>query len=79
LREQKRTFKTLSEVIPMAVVIGDQDDPRAVNTCFLFVSDLQKYGFDVDFNALQGIGHYMTSIAEDVTIELFRKAENTQK
>lgn len=64
------------EVIPMAVVIGSADDPNAVNTCFLFVSDLQKYGFDVDFNVLDGVGHNLTSIAEDVTIELFRKTVN---
>ncbi len=61
------------ELIPMAVVIGSADDPRAVNGCFLFVSGLQKYGFDVDFNILDGVGHDLTSIAEDVTIKLFRK------
>jgi len=64
------------ELIPMAVVIGGADDPQAVNGCSLFVSGLQQYGFDVDFNILDGVGHNLTSIAEDVTIKLFRKVEN---
>ena len=64
------------ELIPMAVVIGSADDSTAVNTCLLFVSEMQEYGFDVDFNIIDGVGHNLTSIAEDVTIKLFRQVKD---
>jgi len=61
------------EVIPMTVVIGDADDPIAVQTSQLFVDGLRGYGFDIQYEVMPGVGHTFTSKAQSLTIELFRK------
>lgn len=60
-------------LIPIAVVIGEADDPRSVDTSQLFVDELRKYGFDVQYERLPGVGHTVTKKGVDVTIELFRE------
>lgn len=65
-----------AELVPMTVVIGDADDPAAVQTSQSFVSGLQQYGFDVQYELMPGVGHSFTPTAQKRTIELFRKIAN---
>lgn len=60
-------------LVPMLVVIGDRDDPASVQGSSLFVSNLQKFGFDVQYVVLPGVGHVVTDEGMDLTIELFRR------
>lgn len=60
-------------LVPMVVVIGGADDPNAVQTSQMFVSNLQKFGFDVQYKVLPGVGHVVTNEGIDLTIELFRR------
>jgi predicted esterase len=60
-------------LIPIAVVIGEADDRRSVDTSQLFVDELKKYGFDVQYERLPGVGHTVTKKGVDITIELFRE------
>lgn len=64
------------QVIPMTIVIGDADDPRAVNTSQLFANDLKGYGFDIEYELMPGVGHTVTKKGINLTIELFRKINN---
>lgn len=61
------------ELVPMVVVIGGADHPRAVETSQLFVEGLQKFGFDVKYTVLPGVGHAVTKEGISQTIEVFRK------
>lgn len=65
-----REFRLL---IPMSVVIGDQDNSVAVQTSKLFVNNLQAIGFDVHYEVLPNVGHTVTQKGVDLTIDLFRK------
>ena len=65
-----------SELVPVAVVIGDADHPLAVQSSRKFVEGLQQYGFDVHYEVLPGVGHAFTATAQKLTIELFRKVSN---
>jgi hypothetical protein len=62
-----------AELIPILVVIGDRDDPTAVQTSQLFVSDLDQFGFDVQYKLMPGTGHTVTKDGVKLTIDLFRK------
>jgi hypothetical protein len=62
-----------SYLVPMLVVIGDRDHPDSVQGSSLFVSNLQLYGFDVQYVVLPGVGHVVTNEGIRLTIELFRK------
>jgi len=62
-----------AELIPILVVIGDSDNPTAVQTSQLFVNDLRQYGFDVQYQLMPGVGHTVTDKGRQLTIELFRK------
>ncbi|RPI94510.1 MAG: hypothetical protein EHM40_06285 [Chloroflexi bacterium] len=63
----------LPELIPILVVIGDQDDPVAVETSRGFVNGLAGYGFDVQYQVMPGVGHSITKDGVNLTIDLFRK------
>ncbi|MCI0553983.1 MAG: hypothetical protein L0287_23795 [Anaerolineae bacterium] len=65
--------RSFINLIPIAVVIGDQDDATAVRTSQIFVSNLRNFGFDVQYELMPGVGHAVTSTSVDVTIEVFRK------
>jgi predicted esterase len=65
-----------AELIPILVVIGDSDNPTAVQTSQLFVDDLRQYGFDVQSELMPGVGHTVTDKGRQLTIELFRKTIN---
>ena len=60
-------------LVPMLVVIGDHDHPDAVQSSSIFVSNLQKFGFDIQYIVLPGVGHAVTDEGIDLTIELFRR------
>lgn len=60
-------------LVPMVVVIGGSDNPNAVTTSQMFVSNLQKFGFDVQYAVLPGVGHMVTNEGIELTIELFRR------
>ena len=62
-----------AELVPILVVIGDRDDPVAVQTSQIFVRDLAKFGFDVQYEIMSGVGHTVTKDGISWTIELFRK------
>jgi predicted esterase len=62
-----------AEVIPMLVVIGDRDNATAVQTSQMFVRDLRQFGFGVDYELMQGVGHAVTQDGVNLTIDLFRK------
>jgi predicted esterase len=64
------------ELIPVTVVIGDADDPVAIQTSQMFVDGLRQYGFDVHYELMPGVGHAFTPTAQKLTIELFRKIAN---
>jgi predicted esterase len=65
-----------SELIPVTVVIGDADDPVAVQSSRLFMDGLQQYGFDAHYELMPGVGHAFTATAQKLTMELFRKTAN---
>jgi predicted esterase len=65
-----------AEVIPVVVVIGDQDNADAVQTSQMFVDDLKGYGFDVHYEIMPGVGHAVTRAGVNLTIQLFRKTAN---
>jgi predicted esterase len=62
-----------AELIPMLVVIGDNDNATAVQTSQMFVRDLKQFGFDVDYELMPGVGHTVTKAGVNLTIDLFRK------
>jgi pimeloyl-ACP methyl ester carboxylesterase len=62
-----------AELVPILVVIGDRDDPVAVQSSQIFVRDLGKFGFDVQYEIMPGVGHTVTKDGIRWTIELFRK------
>ena len=64
------------EVIPMVVVIGDQDNLDAVKTSQAFVTGLREFGFDIQYEVMTGVGHAVTKHGVNLTIELFRKIAN---
>ncbi len=59
--------------IPFQVIIGDADDPEAVETSQMFARDLQASGSEVDYWLLPGVGHQMTDTARKMTIDFFRE------
>jgi len=61
------------ELIPMLVVIGDNDNATAVQTSQMFVRDLRQFGFDIDYELMPGVGHAITKDGVNLTIDLFRK------
>ena len=65
-----------AEIIPITVVIGDADDPVAVQTSQLFVKELKQYGFDVQYELMPGVGHAFTNTGRELTLKLFRKTIN---
>jgi predicted esterase len=62
-----------SELVPMVVVIGDQDNATSVQNSRAFVEGLQAYGFDVQYKVMPGVGHAVTKEGVDLTLQLFRK------
>ncbi len=56
------------------VVIGDQDDPAAVQTSQLFATSLAQAGAGVDYWLLPGVGHQVTDKTRQLTVDFFRKA-----
>jgi poly(3-hydroxybutyrate) depolymerase len=68
-------INTLARPIPFLVVIGDKDDPAAVQGAQSFAQLLQNNGFIVDFHLLPGVGHTASDEAKQLTIEFFRKIE----
>jgi len=58
--------------VPMLVVIGDWDNATAVQTSQLFVNELEKLGYDVQFELLPRVGHTVTRKGISLTIDLFR-------
>jgi predicted esterase len=65
-----------AEVIPMLVVIGDNDNATAVQTSQMFVRDLRQFGFDVNYELMPGVGHAVTKDGVNLTIDLFRKTRD---
>jgi predicted esterase len=63
------------ELVPVLVVIGSSDDQMAVATSQMFVQDLRKYGFDVQYTVMPGVGHTVTRRGLNLTIGLFRKTK----
>lgn len=61
------------QLVPVLVVIGSADHPDAVQSSRLFVDELKKYGFDVEYRVLPNVGHTVTQDGVRATIELFRK------
>ena len=62
-----------AELVPILVVIGDRDDPVAVETSRMFVRNLGQFGFDVQYEIMPGVGHTVTKDGVSLTIELFRR------
>ena len=60
-------------LVPMVVVIGGADNPDAVQTSQVFVANLQKFGFEVQYAVLPNVGHAVTKDGVDMTLALFRK------
>ena len=61
------------ELIPMVVVIGDQDYAPSVQSSRMFVDGLQGYGFDIQYEIMPGVGHAVTKKGVNLTLDLFRK------
>ena len=61
------------EVIPMLVVIGGNDHPSAVQESRWFVNDLRKYGFNVQYEVMPGVGHTVTNDGIQLTMDTFRE------
>jgi predicted esterase len=62
-----------AELVPIVVVIGDQDNPDSVQTSQVFVQGLDQFGFDVQYKVMAGVGHTVTKDGVNMTIDLFRK------
>ena len=62
-----------AELVPIVVVIGDRDDPVAVQTSQVFVQGLEQFGFDVEYIIMSGVGHTVTKDGIHATIDLYRK------
>ncbi len=62
-----------AELIPMVVVIGDQDNAASIQGSQMFTNGLQQYGFDVQYKLMPGVGHTITQEGVNLTIDLFRK------
>ena len=60
--------------IPILVVIGDRDDPTAVQNSQAFAATLSRNGFNVQYEILPGVGHSVTGKGKQLTIGLFRKS-----
>ncbi len=60
--------------LPFLVVIGDQDDPIAIQTSQQFVNGLAQVGAAVEYWLLPGVGHQVTARTQQLTIDFFRKA-----
>jgi hypothetical protein len=60
-------------LVPMVVVIGGSDNPDAVQSSQVFVTNLQKFGFNVQYAVLPNVGHTVTKDGIDMTLALFRK------
>jgi predicted esterase len=61
------------ELVPVLVVIGSGDNQTAVATSQMFVQDLQKFGFDIKYEVMPGVGHTVTRRGLNMTIDLVRK------
>ena len=59
--------------VPILIVIGDQDDPVAVQNSQGFAAILKQDGFDVQYNLLLDAGHTVTDQGRQLTIAFFRK------
>jgi len=59
--------------IRFLVVIGDQDDPLAVQGSQGLAGALTQDGFDVKYEIMPGVGHVLTDQGRELTIALFRK------
>jgi esterase/lipase len=62
-----------AELVPIVVVIGDQDNPTSVETSQVFVQGLEQFGFDVQYKVMSGVGHTVTRDGVNMTIDLYRK------
>jgi predicted esterase len=60
--------------IPFLIVIGDRDDPAAVNGSRQFAQVLANNGSGVSYWLLPGVGHEITSKTRQLTIDFYRAA-----
>ncbi len=59
--------------IPFLVVIGDQDDLRALKNAGVFNEMLKQAGFSVDLHILPGVKHEITVQARELTVKFYRR------
>jgi hypothetical protein len=65
--------KMFINLVPMVVVIGDADNSDALQASSIFATNLQKFGFDIQYVVLPNVGHTVTREGIDLTIDLFRR------
>lgn len=59
--------------VPILVAIGSADNFESIQANEKLVTYLKNNGFDVEYYVSLGAGHWVTSKAKELTIELFRK------
>lgn len=57
--------------IPFLIVIGDRDDPAAINGSAQFAQALANNGSGVSYWLLPGVGHEITSKTKQLTIDFY--------
>jgi dienelactone hydrolase len=58
--------------IPFLIVIGDSDDPAAINGSSQLAGNLAANGSGVSYWLLPGVGHQVTNRTRQLTIDFFR-------
>jgi len=64
-------FPLMGGGTPVLIVIGDRDDPVAIDGSRQFDQALVNNGLDVSYWLLPGVGHQVTDKARQLTIDLF--------
>lgn len=62
-----------SSHIPFLVTIGDHESPETIQAAQNLAGSLNRNGNHVEFYVLEGVGHFTSEEAVDLTIDFFRR------
>jgi poly(3-hydroxybutyrate) depolymerase len=66
-----------SSHIPFLVTIGDHESPETIQAARNLAGYLNSNGNHVEFYILEGVGHFASEEAVDLTIDFFRRTTDT--
>jgi predicted esterase len=64
--------------IPFQVIIGERDNPQALQNATAFRNLLEQYGYEYEFHILPDAGHQVTDAVKELTIEFFRRVSGSE-